>query len=105
MRLRAPIWADRVAAKPFSGERDTLDLRGNRRHPSKGNHRRSVRQRVPEISGLTLASPGVGEVHRKPPREHHHHVETHVEAGAFAATVLGLLGRRDKRIAQTKGRG
>ncbi len=27
------------------------------------------------------------------------------EAGAFAATVLRLLGRRDKRIAQTKGRG
>ena len=27
------------------------------------------------------------------------------EAGAFATTVLHLLGRRDKRIAQTKGRG
>ncbi len=27
------------------------------------------------------------------------------EAGAFATTVLRLLGRRDKRIAQTKGRG
>ncbi len=27
------------------------------------------------------------------------------EAGAFAATVLRLLGRRDKRIAQTRGRG
>ncbi len=27
------------------------------------------------------------------------------EAGAFATTVLRLLGRRDKRIAQSKGRG
>ncbi len=52
MRLRAPIWADRAAAKPFSGERVTLLLRGNRRHPLKGNHRRSVRQRLHEISGL-----------------------------------------------------
>ncbi len=49
--LRAPMWADRAAAKPFSGERATLDLRGNRRHPLKGNPRRSVRQRLHEISG------------------------------------------------------
>ena len=51
-RRMAPIWADRAAAKPFSGERDTLDLRGNRRHPLKGNRRRSVRQRLHEISAL-----------------------------------------------------
>ncbi len=42
----------RAAAKPFSGERDTLDPRGNRRHPLKGNQRRSVRERLHEISGL-----------------------------------------------------
>ena len=59
LRLRAPIWADRAAAKPFSGERVTfalLLLRGNRRHPLKGNQRRSVRERLHEISGLTLRS-------------------------------------------------
>ncbi len=56
-RLRAPIWADRAAAKPFSGERVTLDLRGNRRHPLKGNQRRSVRQRLHEMSGLRGVAP------------------------------------------------
>ena len=63
MRLRAPIWADRAAAKPFSGERDTLFLRGNRRHPLKGNPLGSLRQRLHEISGLgpkTLVSRLVG---------------------------------------------
>ena len=52
MRLRAPIWADRAAAKPFSGERDTLLIRGNRRNPLNGNPQRSVRERLHEISGL-----------------------------------------------------
>ena len=50
-RLRAPIRADRAAAKRFGGERDTTGLRRNRRHPLKGNPRRSVRQRLHEISG------------------------------------------------------
>ena len=52
MRLRAPIWADRAAAKPFSGERDTTDLGENRRHPLKGNPLGSLRQRLHEKSGL-----------------------------------------------------
>ncbi len=52
LRLRAPIWADRAAAKPFSGDEDTLLLRGNRRNPLNGNPQRSVRERLHEISGI-----------------------------------------------------